>query len=217
LSQPDLRSRIGQRAEATAAILAEIQAGLSVETNFRRLIELYYAPVHKFFANRGFSPDDCLDLTQETFLGIYTSIGSFRHEAGFDTWLFKVATNVVRKRLRWRLAEKRSGQEVPLEDAVEVAQPAAGPAPEPPPAPPDAVLERERSRLLRAAVEKLPPQMRRCLMLRVYQDLKYREIAEAMHLSIETVKAHLYQARSRLQQELGDYFDGGMFDRGAET
>ena len=52
----------------------------------------------------------------------------------------------------------------------------------------------------------LPPQMKACLVLRVYHDLKYREVADRLRLSIDTVKAHLFQARQRLKSELGEYF-----------
>jgi RNA polymerase sigma-70 factor (ECF subfamily) len=204
LSPLDTRA-VAERAEAVREILAEMQAGIPAERSFRRLIGFYHHPVQRFFARRGFSSDDCLDLTQETFLGIYTGLSSFRRDASFDTWLFKIAMNVLLKRRRRQGAHKRAGEEVALEEAGE-REDAAGPTDESP-APADQLLGKERSRLLRQAVEKLPPQMRRCLLLRVYQDLKYREIADVMSLSIETVKAHLYQARARLQTELGSYFD----------
>jgi DNA-directed RNA polymerase specialized sigma24 family protein len=53
--------------------------------------------------------------------------------------------------------------------------------------------------------------MKACLVLRVYHDLKYREVAARLRLSIDTVKAHLFQARQRLKNELGEYFlpEGG--------
>lgn len=65
---------------------------------------------------------------------------------------------------------------------------------------------------LRAKLDQLPPQMRRCLYLRLYHDLKYREIAALMRISIETVKAHLHQAQNRLRM----FFDppGEEDDRG---
>lgn len=191
----------GRRLAAAEEILAEIQAGAPSEGRFRRLFDLYYQPLCRFFARRGFSPEDCRDLTQEAFLGIYSGIGSFRREAGFETWMWKIATNAYRKRRRWRAAAKRAGPEVPLEETVEAAE-----APAPSPSSEDGVLERERAGLLAEAIRGLPDQMRKCLMLRVYQDLKYREIAVMMGLSTETVKAHLFQARRRLQEELGDYF-----------
>jgi RNA polymerase sigma-70 factor (ECF subfamily) len=152
-----------------------------------------------------------VDLTQETFLGIYTGIGSFRGEAGFETWMWKIANNACRKRLRWWSAEKRAGEEVPLEgeEEIEAGSPGTFPAASVP-GPGETALDRERSRVLREAIEGLPEQMRKCLMLRVYQDLKYREIAVVLRLSVETVKAHLFQARKRLLEELDDYFHDAL-------
>jgi RNA polymerase sigma-70 factor, ECF subfamily len=190
------------RSEAVRKILDDLHDGVRPEEAFRRLFDLYSSPLYRFFARRGFSPEDCRELTQETFLGIYTGIGSFRGEAGFETWMWKIATNAYRKRWRWRSAGKRAGEEVPLdgpeETAVEALSTLLGPAEE--------ALGRERSRILREAIDKLPAQMRRCLVLRVDQDLKYREIAAVLRLSPETVKAHLFQARKRLEEELRDYF-----------
>src|SRR6185436_7388346 len=169
-------------------------------------------------SKRGFSHSDCLDLTPETFLGIYRGIGSFRRDARFETWLFKVATNAWRKHLRREVAGKRAGEEVPLD----VARGAPGeeddrssfqPVAEDPP-PGAALFQAERSRLLREAVEQLPDQMRKCLVLNVYHEFKVREIAQLLHLSPETVKVHLFQARRRLQKTLGPHFAGSLPDRG---
>jgi RNA polymerase sigma-70 factor (ECF subfamily) len=204
-----VRSPFADRAATAAEIVAEIQAGATGEESFRRLLALYYQPVYSFFAKRGFPHEDCLDLTQETFLGIYTGIRSFRREAGFDTWLFKIATNAFRKRRRWRSAEKRAGEEVPLLTGAE-EEPAGVVPVSPLPEPVEEALGRERSRLLHGAIETLPDQMRKCLALRVYRDLKYREIGIVMRLSTETVKAHLFQARRKLQEILGDYFDAAL-------
>lgn len=194
------------RAEAVQAILQELQAGAPPEEHFRRLFEIYHRPLRSFFAHRGFPPEDCQELTQETFLGIYTGIGSFRSEAGFETWMWKIAHNAYKKRRRWWSAGKRSAEEVPLEDTDEPETGVSGTLAAAIPGPGEEALDRERSRVLRDAIEGLPEQMRKCLTLRVYRDLKYREIAVVMRLSVETVKAHLFQARRRLQDELGEYF-----------
>lgn len=211
MSVAPVRSPFAGRTAAAQEILAEIQGGSASEEPYRRLLQLYYQPVFRFFAKRGLAHEDCLDLTQETFLGIYTGLGSFRHEAGFDTWLFRIATNAYRKRRRWRTAEKRAGEEVPIATGSEAEESEVVP-PSTLPAPSEEALRTERSRLLREAIGKLPEQMRICLALRVYRDLKYREIGVVLRLSTETVKAHLFQARRRLQEMLGDYFEPAMVD-----
>lgn len=196
--------------ESVQSIIERLQAaGSPREEDFRRLFDLFYPRLVHFFARRGFPPQDCLDLTQETFLGIYRGIGSFRRDSRFETWLFSIATNAWRKRLRRDVAGKREGREVPLEPAEDARDEA--------PAPGEDTLRRERSRLLREAVEKLPEQMRRCLVLRVYQEMKYREIAALLRLSPETVKVHLFQARKRLREELGPYFADALPEDEAKT
>ena len=201
----------GGRGASADAIFEELQAGIRREENFHLLFDLYYGRVFRFFAKRGIPPEDCRDLAQETFVGVYRGIGAFRGEAELDAWIFKIAVNLYRKRLRWGAAEKRAGTTVALDSAAPRSAeiPADGPAalPAEGSAPDSRILDRERSRLLRAAVQTLPDQMRNCLILRVYHDLKYREIAAALRISIETVKAHLFQARVRIKGSLGDYFE----------
>jgi RNA polymerase sigma-70 factor (ECF subfamily) len=114
------------RAQIVLEILDELRAGASDDAAFRRLVEIYYRPVYHFFARRGLSPDECLDLTQETFLGIYTGVRSFRQEAGFDTWLWKIATNAYLKRRRRGATAKRAGLEIPLETRESSQAPISG-------------------------------------------------------------------------------------------
>ncbi len=174
------------------------------EDLFRR----YYRPVVAFFARRGFSLEDSQDLAQETFLRVFKHIEGFRGESRLDTWLFQVAANLYKNTLRSQSTLKREGKEVPLdapgEEVAKVAEGAFWSSPEPGPL--GGLLTGERAKLLWEAMKDLSPQMRLAVFLRVDRDLKYREIAEVMHVSIETVKAHLYQARQHLRDRLADYF-----------
>jgi RNA polymerase sigma-70 factor (ECF subfamily) len=179
------------------------QAGGDREAAFRRIFERYQRPVERFFARRGLPPEECRDLTQETFLGIYRGLEGWRPEARFGTWVFKIAATTYLKRNRRRAAAKRAAPEVAQE---EIGGADALPSPG---TQLDRVLDDERRRALRRAMGELPDQMRRCLALRVEQDLKYREIASVMRLSIDTVKAHLFQARQRLKERLGDELAAG--------
>jgi len=181
---------------------------------FRRLFDLYSPRLYHFFSRRGFPHSDCLDLTQETFLGIYKGIGAFRQESSFETWLFKIATNAYRKRLRWGVAGKRDAPEVSLEGGAEEGDGEMAPlailTATDLPAPGEELLQRERALVLRQAIERLPEQMRKCLVLRVDHEMAYKEIAVVLRLSPETVKVHLARARRRLQEELGPYFEGSI-------
>jgi RNA polymerase sigma-70 factor (ECF subfamily) len=169
------------------------------EELFRR----YHRPVVAFFMKRGFSSEDSRDLAQETFLRVYSKWDSFRGESSVETWLFQIASNLYKNTLRGQQTQKRDAQELSLDAVVELETGERDPL--------RVVLTEEETRLLRDAMETLPPQMQQAVLLRVGQDLKYREIAELMHVSIETVKAHLYQARQHLRDRLADYFTDSEF------
>jgi RNA polymerase sigma-70 factor (ECF subfamily) len=186
-----------------------IKAGTDVEANFERLFKLHARRVSNFFLQRGFSKDEARDLTQDVFLRVFRGIASFRLESGFKTWLFEIADHVYQNELRRRGAGKRKGWETSIETGGqdEDGQPAAY---EPPPSEPRAledVLERERAVALSQAIQALPDQMRTCFLLRYDKGYKYKEIAALMKISIDTVKAHLFQAKKRLKLELADTED----------
>lgn len=204
LGGTDSCSRPPARDEVERAISA-IQAGADYDLNFRIIFERYYRPVQKFFTRKGFSVEDSLDLTQETFLGIYRGLRRYRHDARFETWLYRIATTTYLKRLRAGATAKRACKEVPLDDTSINDGPPQAPQDQL-----DVVLNRERQRVMREAVLELPEKMRKCLTLRVYHDLSYKEIAIVMKLKVNTVKAHLFQARNKLQERLRDYSLKGL-------
>ncbi len=185
------------------SLLAAIRAGEASEDSFRQLFLLYHRSVYGFFVRRGLSPEDCQELTQETFLGIHRGIGSFQLGKPFEPWLFTVAANAYRKHRRYHAAGRRQGRELPI-DAPADEPGTSAPELKASGGPEDDALRQERIRLLREAIAKLPEQMRACLVLRVHGGLKYREIAVELGRSIDTVKTHLSQARKRLTQELGE-------------
>lgn len=197
--------------DAVERLIEDLQRGGSSGESFRRLFDLYRTPIFRFFAKRGFSPEECEDLTQETFIGIYKGISSYRGQARFESWILTIATNAFRKELRRRSARKRSGSEVSLDAGQEdpSAPDRAATIPSPRLDPAGEVVSRERAWVLREAVEGLPGQMRRCLILRVVAGLTYRQIGETLRISTETVKAHLGQARKRVKKALAERYENG--------
>lgn len=186
-------------------------SGQSETVDFEQLFARYSRAIYSFFINRGFSAEESRDLTQETFFSVYRGMRGFRNDASIQTWLFKIAGNVWRNALRNRSAIKRSATEFSL-DQVPAAENLVDSTSLSPLAPDrrrsslQDLLDDESRQLLRNAIEGLPPQMRRCLQLRVNQELKYREIAAVLQVSIETVKSQLYQARERLKRQLATHF-----------
>lgn len=188
------------------AIFRQLQDGIGGEgreESFRLLFDRFYWPLYRFFEHRGFSAEECQDLIQETFLRIHRGIGTFRGEARWEHWLFRIAANTAIKALRHRAASKRAGQTVSWEGEDVAGVPESADAA---PAPLRRLLGKEMKEILSQAIADLPPQMRRCVRLRVFQDLDYDEIAEVLQISPSTVKVQLFKARKRLQMELEDSF-----------
>jgi len=191
--------------DPTLRLIENLRMGIDVEKSSRKIYELHSRKVIGFFRRRGFSNEDSEDLTQDVFARVFNAIDTFRRESRFERWLFEIALNVYRNKLRSLGAEKRVGQEVSIDDTPEDDD-GAGPRVEPVSKEKgalDTMIARERRKALREAFAELPAQMRRCCELRYIHGLKYHEIAKVMKISIETVKAHLHQARKRLMDTLG--------------
>jgi RNA polymerase sigma-70 factor (ECF subfamily) len=186
-------------------LIEKIQAGIDVDENYGKLYDLHHQKIIRFFRRKRFSPEENRDLTQEVFSRVFQGIATFRRESRFERWLFEIAANVYRNELRRRGAEKRDAVEVsinvsPEEEggSAQVVEPVSQEQ-----SALDAMIKRERSARLRSELQKLPLQMRTCCVLRYERGMKYQEIATVMKISIETVKAHLHQARKRLIERLG--------------
>jgi RNA polymerase sigma-70 factor (ECF subfamily) len=187
-------------------LVEQIQKGIRREENSRLLFDIHRPRVFSYFARKGFSPEENQDLTQETFLRVFNAIDSFRRESRFEWWMFEIADSVYKNELRRRKANKRDGIEQSLDVPVSAEAP-AGPGlvlAAGDPSPEEEAVRRERLARVRSALRDLPPQMRLCCVLRYERGLKYQEIATVMNISIETVKAHLHQARKKLIAMLGD-------------
>lgn len=195
--------------DAVEQAVAAFQAGCDREGNFRRIVEGYYHPLRGFFARRVFSTDDCLELTQETFLRIYRGLDGFRHQALFRSWVYRIAHTTYLKWLQQRQrAAAGSAPEALGDPSLEIGMEDQQPVVIASENPLDQVLREEARRKLSEAVDELPEQERRCVTLRTYHDLSLQEIADFLGLQVGTVKAHLHHARQKLRTRLQSSFDG---------
>lgn len=181
-----------------------------MEEGFRQLFERYYGQIHRFFHRKGFSSEDCRELTQETFLSVYKGLEGFRQESTFGHWMYSIAKNVWRSELERRKAKGRDAPLYSLDEEVSIGKDKRAPLAELiADQAPDQLyhtIEKEKSQKLHEALRRLPEQMQRCTELRVLHDLSYSEIAGLMNISINTVKAHLHQAKKELNEQLKPYF-----------
>ena len=177
----------------------------------RGIFEAFHGRVAGFFRSRGFGEDEALDLTQETFVRVFQSMGDLRSEASLAPWILRIAANVWKNEIRFRKAGKRDAREVSLDDAEtegEVAEVAALEGTESPD-PLEEVLSAERLGAMAKCLEGLPPRMRRCLVLHVYQERRYQEIADLLEISIQAVKSHIHQAKQKLGECVARRLAGG--------
>ena len=183
-----------------------IQAGIDREGSFERLFKLHARGIRNYFLRQGLSAEEARDFTQEVFLRVSRGLGSFRGDSQFRTWLLEIADHVYKNELRRRSTGKRKGKEISLDTGGQGKE--GEPAPfEPPAQQPkalDEVLKREQAERLSRAIQEFPPKMRTCFLLRYSQGRKYEEIAALMNVSVDTVKAHLHQAKQKLKIELSD-------------
>lgn len=195
--------------EAILAAVRALQQGAGRDA-FAVIFRRYYPPLFRFFANQPSLREEADDLAQATLIRVHENIHQYRRDASFEAWLWQIGKNVWRNAVRDQRAAKRQAlaQAQELTADVEGEISTALLLTEEPPDPEKAVLARERTRLLQEAINRLPPGMRRCTELRVFADLKDREISDVTGIGLNSVRSQLFEARKRLKSILDEYFRG---------
>lgn len=141
--------------------------------------------------------EDALDVSQEVFLKVYKSLGSFKGDSEFSTWLYRIAKNTaldfVRKRKQNTLSLDSSGEEnegFDLPDDSESSNPEKS------------ALRNEKRELLRKAIDKLSDEHREIIILRDINEYSYEQIETMLGIESGTVKSRLYRARESLRKIL---------------
>ncbi|MCS7001652.1 MAG: sigma-70 family RNA polymerase sigma factor [Dehalococcoidia bacterium] len=155
---------------------------------FEELVERYQAKLFTLAYRMIGDRDEAADIAQETFLRAYKSLRSFRPDAKFAPWLYKIAVNRCMTHRRAQ-AQRPS---VALDEALTESL-----------ASPDRDVERRELRVLLAdAIQTLPATHRAAVILRHVHDLPYDDIAEALGVPLGTVKTWLHRGREQLQAKL---------------
>jgi len=169
------------------------------------LVSRYEQSVFKFAYSLCRSYEEAGDIAGQVFLRLYQNIHTFRSEASFTAWLFRIVRNTyldlcIRPAHRSHLSldARRGSDDKPLQTR-DIVDPAATP---------DTIcIRNERARLLARAIQHLPAYQRQVLHLYHSEGKSYEEIAQATGLPIGTVKSRLNRARTTLRERLTPYQD----------
>lgn len=143
--------------------------------------------------------EEALDLSQEVFLRVFRTLGTFRAQSSLRTWIYRIVINQARNRQRW-WRRRHQGAQVSLDQHVhdhgELRQPGDA-------ASPDRLLVRkEAAARLWSALNRLPFDQRTAVVLREFDGLSYEEIAFSLDIAVGTVKSRLTRARQALRADL---------------
>lgn len=142
---------------------------------------------------------DAEDIAQEAFLKAFRKLESFRGDAKFSTWLISITLNEARSRLRQKSAMRMESIDEPVEEGGPVSPALLRDWKE---IPSETVERGEVRQMLQDAIEDLPEIYRSVFLLRDVQELSVNETAEALEISVPSVKVRLHRARMMLQKQL---------------
>ena len=184
-----------------AAIMLRVAAG--DETGFNYLVEKYHRAMVHFLFRMVHNQAVAEELAQEVFLRVYRSRESYRAEAKFTTWLYRIATNLAVNHAR-DTKHERAAQNVYLD----VPDEETGTTPEvadDEPTVDQKMLRDERMGAIRKHVMALPERQRVAVLMHKYQGLDYRQIGEVLKLSESATKSLLFRAYQTLREKLKEF------------
>jgi RNA polymerase sigma-70 factor (ECF subfamily) len=168
--------------------------------DFDAVVRLYWPRIFRFALASLRDRDAAESLAQDCFLKAYRARRGFRGEASLNTWLMKIAVNLLRDSIRNRRLHfwNRTRSAAPDFDLVSQSLAAGGPSPE------GELLAKERLAAVWSAVKTLSERQRTVFLLRFVEDLDLLEIAAVTGLREGTVKVHLFRALEGVRKQLGE-------------
>ena len=170
---------------------------------FRELVETHKKKVYFLALDMVGNPADAEDVSQEVFLRVFRSFKTFKQDARLGAWLYRITYNASIDHLR-----KRAVTPEPIADEALEAGFRSHPQITEPQTSLDPAVAAERG-LLKERIEKalrnVSPQEKAVFLLRHYEDLSLKEIAESLDLTVGSVKSYLFRAVRKLRTELVPY------------
>jgi RNA polymerase sigma-70 factor, ECF subfamily len=202
-SNPELHGAGAAAADpnSDAAIMLRVAAG--DEAGFNYLVGKYHRSMINFLYRMVHNQAVAEELAQEVFLRVYRSRESYRADAKFTTWLYRIATNLGVNHAR-DTKHERAAQNIYLD----VPDEETGTTPEVAddrPSVEQSLLKDERMAAIRKHVMALPERQRTAVLMHKYQGLDYRQIGEVLKLSESATKSLLFRAYQTLREKLKEF------------
>jgi RNA polymerase sigma-70 factor (ECF subfamily) len=184
-----------------AAVMLELRTGNMASFDF--LIQKYRKPIIHFMYRMVHNQAVAEELAQEVFLRVYRSRDTYRAEARFSTWLYRIATNLGVNYAR-DTRHERTASTVYLDETDSET----GTTPDVADTTPGAetsLLRRERMNAIRQHVMALPERQRMAVLMHKYEGMDYKQIGEVLKLSESATKSLLFRAYQTLREKLKDF------------
>ena len=194
----NLTSAIGLSSEE-ATLIADLKAGS--EDAFAILIAQYHQPLFSLIARNLDDPSEASDITQEVFLKVFRSIGSFHGGSSLRTWLYRIALRESSNQRRWWSRHKRREVtlDTPAAEQEDDSPTLASLLADSHGSPLDHAEQGELRFQLEAALRQLPEVFRTVVILREIDGFAYEEIADVLNTNMGTVKSRLTRGRTMLR------------------
>ncbi|SIR25938.1 MULTISPECIES: RNA polymerase sigma factor SigW [unclassified Paenibacillus] len=165
---------------------------------FADLVGMYQDKLYHLAYRMLYNRQEAEDAVQETFLRVFRNMERYDESMKFSTWIYRITTNLAIDRLRRRKPGFSLDAEVPEHDGLDgysmFASEDASPE--------DEVLLSETQRIIRAAIETLPPKYKSVMVLRYLEDLSLQEISDVLDMPVTTIKTRVHRGREFLRKKL---------------
>lgn len=190
--------------DSDAALMVAFQQGNNEA--FDQLLDKYHRRIVNFIYKIVNNSAEAEELAQEVFLRIYRARGTYEPTAHFAAWIYRIATNLSLKEagkrnrlLFWRRDRNSHDSTAVEQDAIEDPLPDAE----------HKLIAAETGRVIRRAIRSLPPRERTALVLRRYEELSYKEIAEIMQCTEAAVKTYIHRGKLHVRDSILPYLQKG--------
>lgn len=193
-----------QQAQEDRELLTRAQAGdISA---FESLVERHRDHVFGLALRMTRSEADAAEITQDTFLSAYQHLATFRGDAAFGSWVYRIAANNALMRMRKARVKSAAENELMTPEFNERGSLVERPSPEWARAGEDQLIDAELGQAIRQAAEELPEAYRQVFLLKDVDGLSYEQIAEITGDSVPAIKSRLHRARLALREAIEGFY-----------